>query len=212
MRIAVLLVSGKSRSGKDTFVEMLNICRMALADAPKQALSFEEGIPLDLFFTQEGKASLWKGRTIRDRLIEYAEGKRAENPSCWAEMVSNNIKKRYNDSNKTDQGTKEKQLTIIGVSDWRFLCEIDTFKKSLPDHIPIYTVRIANPNLKIDPKLDAHVSENELDSYKFNFVINNDGSLDDLKTKALDFKSLIISNSLNQLDTKNIVEKTCISF
>ena len=64
------------------------------------------------------------------------------------------------------------------ISDVRFKSEIEGIKQ-----FNNITLRINNPNAGAG----NHVSEVDLDDYKFDYVINNNGSLEDLLFKVKEF-------------------------
>lgn len=64
------------------------------------------------------------------------------------------------------------------VSDARHLNEIELIKNKFPN---VITIRLER--LQVKTKYESHISELELDGYNFDYVINNNGTKEDLYTK-----------------------------
>jgi len=80
---------------------------------------------------------------------------------------------------------------IILITDVRFPNEIECFKKDIPKDFTVTTIRI-NRNLNREASFNEHESENALDNYnEFDYVIDNNGTLEDLKNKVKELISRI---------------------
>ncbi len=74
---------------------------------------------------------------------------------------------------------------VIIISDARFVSEITMVKDSFLDVISINILRDAINELTLEEK--GHITENGLDGYDdYDYVIDNNGSLDDLRNKVIE--------------------------
>lgn len=80
---------------------------------------------------------------------------------------------------------------ITLITDVRFPNEIECFKKDIPKDFTVTTIRI-NRNLNREAGFNEHESEKALDNYnEFDYVIDNNGTLEDLKEGAKELISRI---------------------
>lgn len=80
---------------------------------------------------------------------------------------------------------------ITLITDVRFPNEIECFKKDIPKDFTVTTIRI-NRDLNREAGFNEHESEKALDNYnEFDYVINNNGTLEDLKEGAKELISRI---------------------
>ena len=80
---------------------------------------------------------------------------------------------------------------ITLITDVRFPNEIECFKKDIPKDFTVTTIRI-NRNLNREASFNEHESEKALDNYnEFNYVIDNNGTLEDLREEAKELISRI---------------------
>lgn len=178
----VILISGQKRSGKDyvssiikEYLEKKNIKTeiKGLADSLKQVISGTFDISLEqldiyknnpgefpILITQEEQT--FKQIDFRYLLQRFGtEGvKPVFGDDIWAITLLEKCLKSFND------GTG-----VILVPDFRFLVEYETFKSErLFDNINCKTIKILNKNIT---NSDAHISENELNDFAFDFYIDN---------------------------------------
>lgn len=80
---------------------------------------------------------------------------------------------------------------ITLITDVRFPNEIECFKKDISKDFTVTTIRI-NRNLNREAGFNEHESEKALDNYnEFDYVIDNNGTLEDLKNKVKELISRI---------------------
>lgn len=201
-----ILISGKARSGKDTFAAILKeeleseettekFPMLAMASVLKSRLKDDFGLndeqlsgklkevqdtrypkfqhsPVDIFTPGMPSITYW---TPRELMQEYGEFFRHIQPTFWVNKIL-----AYCNSNNI--------LNAI-FTDIRFPNEIDTMRR---EHNVIvirikrtFSDEITNP---------YHISETALDNYtNIDYNIDNDGTLEDLRTIAKQIKSQIIS-------------------
>jgi hypothetical protein len=160
----IILVAGKSGSGKDTFSDYFtiyqNFKKYAFADLLKKQVSLKHGIPLFLTHSQEGKKQIYKSNindqftTIRDLLIEESKKYKENNPHFYTEYIIKCIK-------------KENYKNVI-ISDFRFPSEFYKIKESFPN-VNITTVLIKRTTYN---KIDD-ISEKSLEDFDIDIIINN---------------------------------------
>lgn len=177
MSVHVWLFSGYAGSGKTTAANILTSLFdpkttfvTAFADAVKDDVAHMYNLPRSMFDTQEGKASIVKTpdgeRTARELLIDYSLAmKEAHGEAVWAEEVVRRIK----------HVVERRDIQNIIIHDWRYLTEIETLQN---EHTFIlHTIRVCRSCVKSLPI----PSEHNIDNYKTDITILNDGSIDDLK-------------------------------
>lgn len=172
----IILVSGFSKSGKDTFSDFLvkhNYTKYAFADELKSYISEKYNIDYKLTLTQEGKNTkfniLNENVSIRDILIFEADNFRKINPDYYAIKVSEKIK--MFDKIKDYRG----ELTSgIVISDFRYLNEYNFIKNEFKN-FKIITVRIN----RHDTSPVNSETEHYLDNFNFNYTIDNKNSITD---------------------------------
>jgi hypothetical protein len=110
---------------------------------------------------QVGKATIVQGnKTLRQLLIEHGSFRRSQNIDYWVDIVAKNIKK---DSNEK-----------FVISDNRFPNECIGIEKHFPN-AQVLKCRIDRFD---KPPLMDH-SEIAMDDYKFDFILENKGSIDE---------------------------------
>jgi hypothetical protein len=170
----VVLLSGWAGSGKDTaaalLVDELAFERVAFADALKADVATRTGIPLAVFHSARKNepldapnAAFPGARTPRDCLIAHATAMRADNPDIYAAIVAAHI------------GANGGRYVI---SDWRFPNECAALCRHL-EGATILRVRIVRPGML--PMADS--TEHELDDAAFDAVIQNGGSISELRDR-----------------------------
>jgi hypothetical protein len=167
----IWLLSGYAGSGKDTVAAMMlemGAHRNGFADAVKDEVAAMYELSRESLDTQEGKTrvlALADGtrKTVRDLLIAHAETTKAtEGPAVWANRIQ---------APNTDHWI---------LSDWRFLAEYESMKARFPE-AQIHTVRIHRPSVTT---LTTY-TEHELDTFAFDYTIENSASLLYLRSQVL---------------------------
>jgi len=172
----ILMISGKSASGKDTVADFME---RLLTDRGERVLKIHFG---DLVKALLRACYGWNG-------IKDAEGRsmlqklgtdimRNRYPTYWAEVVSKFISATYMD------------WDWVLIPDWRFINELDTICEYNHDVTTIRVERITkdgeailNPDMTM--RQAEHQSENELDDFVFEWVIENSGTLEQLYDSAV---------------------------
>lgn len=163
----IVLVSGWLGSGKDTVSHLLcryhNFKKYAFADVLKDEVAKVFCIPRDWMDSDEGKKKTWRGRTVRHYLIDYGQACREENINCWVDPVCDKISRG--------------NVSHVVISDWRMPSEFERITQTFPDRkvITLRVVRYDEPPLK-------DYTETALDTFKFDYIIDNKGSVADLET------------------------------
>ena len=172
--LQVMMISGKSASGKDTFA---NLLKERYENIGKKVLIIHFGDLVKYFATTYYN---WDGDKIQPSgraLLQYigTELMRTNFPTYWAEVVGKFISVVEN-------------YDIAIISDWRFKNELETVALYNEN---IATIRINrfdnegkpyyNSNMRLNQL--THISECELDNFNFEWIIEN-RSLEDLKASA----------------------------
>ena len=156
----IILLSGWAESGKDTCAEYLakkGYKRLAFADVLKKKCATDTKFSFELTQTHEGKASIFRDRTIRQHLIDYANSELKKNTYAFVEDVVINIEFHHYDK--------------VVISDWRRMDELIGLQKFLPNAtiIPIHIQRHL-----VSPVADS--TEYVL-NFPFRYHIENYGTL-----------------------------------
>lgn len=174
--LLVVLLSGWAGSGKDTaaalLADELDFARHAFADALKEDVAALTVIPVGVFHSARKNAPLVEpvaafpgAHTPRDCLIARAAAVRAADPDTYAKVVAAQIKdaigKRF------------------AITDWRYVNEYEVLRRLLPVTATILRVRIERPEQT--PLADP--TEHYLNEHPFDAVVQNDGSISDLRDK-----------------------------
>lgn len=183
--IRILLLSGFSRSGKNTVGTWLEAYRgakqYAFADALKRYVAEETGIPWILTQTQEGKET-WLPNyemTVRDLLIKRGQEIRAEqkNPGFFAKIVAEHIK-GHMAVNPTQR--------LYVITDWRLPEEFATFETEFARFPMVHIRKIHVERMgQIQSPVD-HWTETALQGEPMDGVIWNPGT-DELDEEMLRF-------------------------
>ncbi|KYZ76674.1 hypothetical protein AXX12_09655 [Anaerosporomusa subterranea] len=174
----VILLSGKAEAGKDTFFEMTAqryakrvIKRIAFADALKR-IAFEMG--------WDGHKDV-AGRRLLQDLGEIGRRYRAD---LWVDKTIETLK------------TYSRDADIVCFTDCRYPNELAGIQNCevIDGSIKVVTVRIERPGHAIAANQN-HISETALDGYVFDYMIINDGTLEDYRVKVLETVAMIILRS-----------------
>ena len=170
-----ILISGKAGHGKDTVAQLM---KEELEKQGEKVLIIKFGDPVKWFAREYYN---WDGnKNIQGRsLLQYigTEMMRSYDEYYWGRIVSEFI-------------AANKDFTYALIPDWRFYTEKEAV---LAANKECYTLRVERPNF-INPNMteeqSKHISETELDHKSFDYIIYNNGSLENLceNTKlALDY-------------------------
>lgn len=176
----IVLLSGWSRSGKDTvaslMIDELGFYRVAFADTLKQMCARRFDMSLDDFGIRKDRplAEQCKqypdAKTPRDILLAYAADLRMIDDKIFANTVAIQIKRLYEDG-----------VRRFVVSDWRWPMEADVLRSMFPAGNFI-RVRIERPDLLQTETSELFNSADRcLDTADMDVCIQNDGSLSDLR-------------------------------
>jgi hypothetical protein len=165
----IIGVSGKKRTGKDTFYTVASkllkgknvVKRYAFADTVKEYAIEYFKIPKDEIKLEEHRYILQAiGQMLRDEVSK----------SYWI--------------NKTFHKIYESRLKNPGeisiITDVRYLNEVEAILNSENSIL----IRIENGK---NENLDFHQSENDLNSFQFDFVITNTGTLEEYEAKVTEW-------------------------
>lgn len=167
----IILVGGKARSGKDTISDFLEeylkekekkVCRLQVSSYIKYYAM--------KYFNWDGKEET----KPRELLIKLG-----------TDIIRNKIDENFH-INRLLEDIKVLSyfFDYFIVSDIRFPVEIEKIKDNYKDVVTIKMIRESD-ELTIDQK--SNRTETSLDEYTdFDYIINNNKSLEDLKSKALD--------------------------
>ena len=163
----IILLSGWAESGKDTCADYLvtkGYKRLAFADILKKKCAQDTKFPLELTQTHEGKSSIFRDRTVRQHLIDYANSELKKNTYAFVEEVVVNIEFHHYEK--------------VVISDWRRIDELIGLQKFLPKAtiIPIHIQRHL-----VSPVAD--ITEYQL-SFPFRYRIENYGTLEEFYAKT----------------------------
>jgi hypothetical protein len=157
----IILLSGWAGSGKDAaalLLEEMNFVRLAFADAIKIEVAAATGIPLDTFHDHRLKDVPIAGKTPRQYVIEHAAAIRNTDPDVYTRTVLNKINPARN----------------YVISDWRYPREEELLTAAFGQNV--LRVRIHRSVTVMDDP-----TEHALDDATVDRVIQNDGSISDLR-------------------------------
>lgn len=172
----ILMISGKSGHGKDTFSTLL---KEQLELLNKKVLIIHFGDPvkdaLTRYYNWDGKKDM-DGRA----LLQYlgTEVMRNKFPTYWADIIAKFLAAT----------AAERDYAII--ADWRFINEFETICQYNND---VKTIRINRFDNNDKPYYNntmrlsqlTHISECELDDFNFEYIIENHDTIDTLKDSAI---------------------------
>ena len=200
----LVLISGKMRSGKNVFADMINdiLKEKYTVSYDLFAKDLKDGVwddfySLHTFIYQQywklpkelreqfswmnvKKDDFYENKSVYGRLLLQIYGteifRNRVDDNWWVKQVFERWQKFFADVDVKDGA--------YIVTDVRFPNEIEYFSETL---CPLVTVRV-NRNNTENVINGEHFSEVALDDYsKFDYIIENDGTLEDLKKKAEEF-------------------------
>lgn len=193
----IIGISGKAGAGKDTTAAILcELLRdvnegfnppiiLSFAYTLKRVSAFILNLPIENFNTESGKNTFlpsW-GMTIREFLQRLGTDAVRNNlhPDAWVIPVLDEYTRRMNLNRYLNTRKKESNdplvyESIVIVPDLRFQNEYNAIR-----NLDGITIRINRPGLVTM----NHVSETQLDNSTWDFVVENDGSIDELRDKLV---------------------------
>lgn len=175
---AVLLISGKRKSGKDFCVDLLtnelsDYVVFRIAGPIKKQFAKDHNLDFDKLLD-----STQYKEDYRQQMVEWSENIRKTDPNFFLRLAID------------ESNARSKSIWIL--SDARRLCDIEYFKTSEEfQNTTILSIRIcASIETRVErgwaftPGIDDKETECGLDSYRdWNYVIDNDGSDEELIQK-----------------------------
>jgi hypothetical protein len=169
----IILLRGFSNSGKDfvgnIIINQYGYKQFSFADSLKKIVSEKYNIPLELFYSQEGKKMIYNNNnynniTYRQLLIDEALRLKETDPDIFAKHCSNSI------SNNS--------MKRIIITDWRFNNELDVLKQKFPNAkiIPVHVIRTNQIKSPIDDISEYHLMDRKDD---ITIINNMDNSIYD---------------------------------
>ena len=171
----VIMISGKSQSGKDTIARMMY---KILQDHGAKTLIISFADPVkwiaERYYNWNGDKTKPEGRALLQKIGTTIM--RTHYPTYWAEIIG----KFISAANEWD---------CVIIPDLRFQNEFETISEH---NINCETIRIERYNQDgssyVNPNMTKeqlnHISECELDNFPFEWVIENRGSLEELEESA----------------------------
>lgn len=169
----VILISGKARNGKDTFAEMLKekLSQQSNKIVVDRFAKYIKGYLKDYY--------LWDGIT---KSIEM----RQKLQQLGTEIIKEKLNYKYFHSQRLAQDFQivQDDFDYFIVADTRFPDEIYLMKSMFPDKV--ITVRVQRDGFigGLTEEQLHHKSETALDHFKMDWVVKNNGSLEDLDTEV----------------------------
>lgn len=172
----IILVNGKARHGKGEFSKFLKQKLESTDNKVVQTLfaKYIKQYAMELGWDGVTKDEYWREflQKIGTELIQYDLNMKVFHPNRISEDI---------------QILSHFGIDYFILDDCRFRREVYFMKAMFPDDI--ITVRVENDNAESDLTEEQlkHQSEIDLDNFKFDVLIKNNGTLDDLKVKVNNF-------------------------
>lgn len=176
----VLAICGNAGAGKDSIASLIQklyyeseqtqydlgrVC--ALADPLKSQAAQLLGVPIDTFYSEEGKKSLVPGtdKTFRDFLVDYSAVIKKYQPDVWCrKMLDTMVRGNY----------------INVITDMRTEFEYNYFAQ----HAELITIRVTRNNLPYPAETYSSAMELQASSLPYTYLVENNGSLEELKERV----------------------------
>lgn len=173
--MSIIMFSGYIGAGKSEAAKILNSLIynsriISFAGQIKEETAAFFKFPVELCYTQEGKATVLPifNKSVRELILEYsAHMKELYGENIWIDLVIKKI--------KSNPGV----VTWI-IDDWRYPNEYTQLQMALPHH-RFKTVRITRKDVK---PLEL-TSEHALDDYIMGSTIENNGTVQELKDSLI---------------------------
>ena len=175
----ILLLSGRSRSGKDAvataLVETLGAHSFAIATALKRDVANATGLSFEIFNdVRKDRPINGLTQTPRDLLLAHARIARAADRDVYSSSTCARI----------EDAMRLHAVDLFVICDWRYKCEADYFATRFPE-ATLCRVRIVRPGLVPLASLESEVSEHDLDDVRMDIILQNEGTLADLHANAV---------------------------
>lgn len=179
----IIMISGKAGSGKDTIA---NFFKDELIASNKRVLVMHFADLVKYYATQYFNWDGEKNEAGRSLLQEIGTTvMRGRYPEYWAEIIG-----KFIDAYTIPEHSF---FDYILIPDWRFINEYEVvYDYAAIQNNETITIRIEryddaglkwkNPNMTSDQL--NHISECELDNFAFNWIIENRGTLEDLRNSV----------------------------
>jgi hypothetical protein len=205
----IIIFSGKSKSGKTTCVKLLrllypnkniyeynfgdelkNICLKNINNQQKH-----KQFSINDFYNTNEKEKIYKNMisnedfSLRGFLQQTADKyKKTNGDDFFAKIVVNKIKcNYYNKNNESNEATiTNKEPIIVGIGDARYEYEIQCIKDNFKDAKIIIIKLNRDENNTQEP---ANIHSSEIINIKYNYLIYNNNTIDNLKSKINDILS-----------------------
>jgi hypothetical protein len=199
----IYLISGKKSSGKDTICSYINkktlFPVLSFARPIKEITKHILKIP-NYFFDQECKEK--KLIKIHKYSKRSSLDEHQFDPEIYTSIsvrsIMQDIGQYFRDVYSKDfwietliNSVKKENLNSFIISDVRYNNEITKIKESFND---VISIRVERPSVQPN-QYSKHLSEVELDNYPFDYVINNNGTLEDLYIKL---NSILLANIVKE--------------
>lgn len=166
----VIGIAGKAESGKDTFGAIL---KEELESQGKKVMHIGYGDFVKFIAKQYYN---WNGEKDEHgrwllQHIGTEEGRMKVNENIWVDMVINTIQ------------VADKDYDVAIITDCRFLNEFDRWREFGFDMLKIKMLRLTHQN-KLTEEQRQHPSETSLDNYNDCILVQNEGTLEDLRDIA----------------------------
>jgi len=184
-KTTTILVSGKAGVGKTTVANNLR----NYLDA-EQITPYALVVPFALGVKEVAKSMGWdskKDTRGRKLLQDIGNLGREYNENAWVDYLMDYI----------GNNLPQEMIDIIIIDDWRFPNESDYFLNR-PELYTTFMINVQSPKREVLKGTSYYkdVSETSLDGYnKFNYIIENHGTLEDLETKSVNVLYDIIEES-----------------
>lgn len=164
----ILGISGKAESGKDTIANIIkeispNTIILHFGDALKDIVSRAFNISREILDTQDGKKEIYPYLNITNREILQKVGTLFRE-NFFEDIWINNVINQIDCSNDK----------IYIIPDVRYPKELEAIQS-----IGGIIIRVERPGIKVM----NHHSETALDNYPFEYIIDNNGTIKDLRDK-----------------------------
>ncbi len=155
----------------------------------KQTASLLTGVPVEKFEDQEFKKKEMPGwgMTYREFLQKLGTEAMRDNlhKDVWVKALFADYKKEDDDNLLVDNG--ESILDLREYPNWIITdCRFENEAEAVKSHGGIL-LRINRNGQNVFNILNGHPSETALDNYQFDYVIDNDGSIEELTEKVKGF-------------------------
>ena len=172
-KIKIILVSGKARSGKGEFSRILKESLETKGEKVVQTLfaKYIKQYAIELGWDGITKDEYWRNflQKIGTELIQYDLNMKTFHPNRISEDI---------------QILSHFGVNYFIIDDCRFRREVYFMKAMFPDDV--ITVRVESNNSRSDLNQEQlkHQSEIDLDEFKFDWLVDNSGTLKDLNKKV----------------------------